>query len=132
MRVSYDLIQRATAVGVLTIVYSLEFGKMDIYYFQALTSGNEKHNLSASMHGLPSGHYGVSVFSLEQGGLPFERSASSPKEIYVADTDGELLVLFNSELKILNKSWEWPGDEAMYTADFMPNICSTMYYTHKV
>ena len=74
-------------MGLLIIVYPLEHTDQNVYYFEALETIITS-TITASLSGIPAGQYGVSVFILEDNGLPFNRSVSTPKKIIVLDGKG--------------------------------------------
>ena len=71
VRVTSDFIDGSTATGLLIIIYSLT-NDSDVHY---IVGG---HN-----SGLAGGEYSISVFVVEENGLPFERVATSPKLVAV-------------------------------------------------
>ena len=71
VRVTGDFIDGSTATGLLIIIYSLT-NDSNVHY---IVGG---HN-----SGLAGGEYSISVFVVEENGLPFERVATSPKLIVV-------------------------------------------------
>ena len=63
----------STATGVLIIVT----GESNVYYHEATRDGGTVRE--SIVAGLPGGDYNVSVFVVEESGLPFERVATTPK-----------------------------------------------------
>ena len=89
IRVSGVLVQGATAVGMVIIVYPLDHVNLNVYYFEALETV-VPNKITATVTGLSAGQYSVSVFVLEDNGLPFNRSASAPKNITVQNGKGQI------------------------------------------
>ena len=89
MRVTGSLVRHANAIGLLTILYSLEFGDAGVYYYLEALQRNGMDTLVTSIQGLPGGRYGVSVFVIEENGQPFYRSAFFPKTISVKSGEGQ-------------------------------------------
>ena len=84
VRVTGEFIEGSTATGVLIIVYSLQTAAddSDIQYIDS-----EYHDLNTmiTVDRLTGGHYGVSVFVIENG-LPFSRVSSLPQLLYTNKT----------------------------------------------
>jgi hypothetical protein len=78
--VSGDFIQGSTAIGVLivTIMNSTNNTQYHVYHRNGSTVQDE-----GTISGLASGHHRVSVFVLEQSGYPFNRTATTPKSLFV-------------------------------------------------
>ena len=90
LEVSGYLLQHGTAGGLLVMLYSLDLNKNNDRYFQIVRkSGTDNNSISAKYQGLNGGHYGVSVFILEENGLPFGRSAASPKIVDIERNTGK-------------------------------------------
>ena len=79
VRVTGDFINGSTATGLLIIIYSLT-NDSDVHY---ITGGSTSQQPSVSVPGLAGGEYGISVFVVEENGLPFKRVATSPKLVAV-------------------------------------------------
>lgn len=85
--ISGYFIDRSKAIGVLTIAYPvqslLENGEFDISYILTTRSlGKKTLNFSIGLISNNLNHViEVSVFTIENDGLPFNRSISSPKRI---------------------------------------------------
>lgn len=87
--ISGNFISDSIAKAILAIVYSDSCSGVH-YIFSSLSIEEEK--LTAAVSGLPSGMYNVSVFVVEDNGLPFNRSAITPRNITIIDGGrGELL-----------------------------------------
>ena len=68
----------STATGVLVIV----IGDSKVIYHNASRDGTDKIK-ETLITGLAGGVYSISVFVVEENGLPFERVATSPKLVAV-------------------------------------------------
>jgi hypothetical protein len=85
--VTGDFINGSSANSILAIIYSTD-SRNDVYYKISSPSTAEE-KLVTNISGLPSGLYNVSVFVLEENGLPFSRSATTPRSVLVGDNQGE-------------------------------------------
>ncbi len=81
IEISGGLIHGFNAIGALVIVYS----STRVYY--SFSTSPSQYNVVANIPGLSRGHYQVSVFVVEEGGLPFNRSAIVPQNITI-DQEG--------------------------------------------
>ena len=92
-----DFANSSLATSVLIIIYSTD-NCNDVYYTISSLS-TEEETLVTNISGLPSGPYNVSVFVLEENGRPFNRSASTPRNVLVeehqGDKNGEQLIIAN-------------------------------------
>ena len=71
---------------ILAIIYSETLG--DVHYMFSSQSVEDK--IVANVRGLPHGVFNVSVFAVEDNGLPFNRSATTPRSVSVlGGTQGE-------------------------------------------
>lgn len=87
-----DFINGSTARTVLAVVYTNSGS--DVYYmFSSMFSEEEK--IMATISGIPPGMYNVSVFVVEDNGLPFNRSATTPQNVSVTDGGGGRSKLLN-------------------------------------
>ena len=75
-----NFIDGSTANSILVIIYS---DSRSSYMFSP--PSNEEEKLMTRVTGLPSGQYNVSVFVVEENGLPFERSATKPRNVSVRE-----------------------------------------------
>ena len=82
-------VQGATAVGILVIIYPLDHVNLNVYYFEAFET-MITNTITTTVIGLSAGQYGISVFIIEDGGLPFNRSASAPKRLFVQNGEGQI------------------------------------------
>ena len=75
-----DFIPGSSAIGILIVVYSVdnEFNSTMIKYHFVHHSNIRR---TITMTNLPNGQYEVSIFVVEGNGLPFSRSATTPKNV---------------------------------------------------
>lgn len=92
IRITGNFIDGATATGLLVIVYSLTNGS-DVYY-HGHTIGEDEQVFDTVIEDLAGGDYGVSVFVIEENGLPFERVVTRPKVVSVSTISGKV-ALYN-------------------------------------
>ena len=74
LRVTGNFIDRSTAIGLLVIVYSLT-NDSDVHY---LSGRVHSQMIEANMSGLTDSQYNVSIFVIEENGLPLSRVAALP------------------------------------------------------
>ena len=98
IRVTGDFINGSSATSVLIIIYSTD----NVYYTISSTEGE---TLVTNISSLPSGPYNVSVFVLEENGRPFNRSASTPRNVLVKEHQGDEI----GEQLIIANQWEGIG-----------------------
>ena len=82
VRVTGDFIGGSTATGLLIIIYSLT-NDSNVHYITGGSMLQQQRNVHVSVTSLAGGEYGISVFVVEENGLPFERVATSPKLVAV-------------------------------------------------
>ena len=88
LEVSGYLLLHGTARGVLVMLYFLDLNLINYRYFQIVRRSETDNNIiSAKYQELNGGHYCVSIFILEENGLPFGRSAISPKVVEIEHSD---------------------------------------------
>ena len=75
VRVTGRFTEGSPATGVLVIVS----GDSDSYYHIATRDGSDIQE--ATITGIAGGEYSVSVFVVEENGLPFERAATVPSHL---------------------------------------------------
>ena len=78
-----DFITGSSAIGLLSIVYSPNNDYKIQYQFISRSDIISANTVSLS--GFPCGHYKVSVFVVEANGLPFNRSATVPRNVSVCE-----------------------------------------------
>ena len=79
-----DFIPGSSAIGILIVVYSANNDSNNImikYHFM------HRSNIyrTITMTNLPSGQYEVSVFVVEENELPFNRSATTPRNVSLVE-----------------------------------------------
>ena len=79
--VTGDFINGSSAIGILSIVYSPNNDSNIYYHF---TSHSDIMHMT-TVSGLPGGCYKISVFVVEDSGLPFNRSATTPRNVSVCE-----------------------------------------------
>ena len=89
IRVTGDFINGSSSTSVLVIVYSLTTDNHNGVYYTISSLFTEGETLVTNIGGLASGPYNVSVFVLEENGLPFNRSASTPRSVLVKEHQGD-------------------------------------------
>ena len=77
-----NFVNGSTTRAILAVVYS-DSGS-DVYYTISPPS-SEEEKLSTNISGLPSGLYNVSVFVVVDDGLPFPRSATTPRSVSLTE-----------------------------------------------
>ena len=80
--VSGTCIEGSTTIGMLVIVYSL-ISDSDITYLQLNNCLSDMQNTTIKFRPSSRNLYTVSVFAVEQNGLPFNRSAIKPKVLSI-------------------------------------------------
>ena len=81
IQVSGDFVDGTSATGALVIVYSDELTR---YH---LAPRGPSGRFDAIIADLPRGEYRVSVFTMEENGLPFERAVTQPLRADVNTTN---------------------------------------------
>ena len=79
--VTGNFVDGSTTNAILVVVYSDRLSKA--YYMFSPPSNGDR--LTTNLSGLPSGPYNVSVFVVEGSGLPYNRSATTPRSVSVMD-----------------------------------------------
>ena len=74
-------IQRSTATGVLIAVLTTS----DIY-FHSITKKQDQLHLEGTISSVVGGDHNVSVFVVEEDGLPFSRTAAIPQIVSVVES----------------------------------------------
>jgi hypothetical protein len=75
--VTGDFIPGSSVIGILIVIYSADNESNIDYHF--IHHSNVR--TTTSMSSLPSGQYKVSVFVVEGNGLPFNGSATTPRNL---------------------------------------------------
>ena len=76
IRVTGEFIQGSTATGVVIAVLALS--EINFYL---LTSDRRKLELNGTISSVAGGEYYVSVFVMDENGLPFSRTATIPQNV---------------------------------------------------
>ena len=102
VRIAGVFVQGATAMGILVIIYPLDHVNLNVYYFEAFKT-MITNTIATAVTGLSAGQYGISVFIIEDGGLPFNRSATAPKRLFVQNGKGQIkcIQLYNYTLLVV-------------------------------
>ena len=85
-----DFIPGSSSIGILIVVYSADNDSNMIKYHFVHRSNIRR---TITMTNLPSGQYKVSVFVVEGNGLPFNRSATIPRNVSLVE--GKLLYIIS-------------------------------------
>ena len=85
LTVSGEFLYSSTAVGLIIIIYSLS-NPSDVKYLSFTRSASQQMFL-ASFQGLSSGPQNISFFTIEKNGLPFSRSATTVKRVFVNEVN---------------------------------------------
>jgi hypothetical protein len=118
--VTGNFVNGSTATAMLVIVYSDRFS--EVYYMSSPPSSQEGRVMT-NIGGLPFGSYKASVFVVEENGLPFNRSATTPRSVSVLE-GGQGKLLYTREITVVHTL----ADAAHTTIDSgevlnMQNIC---------
>ena len=82
VNISGDFVERLTAIGILAVVYSwIELDTLDYYLYVPRSLGQQR--ASAVFECIQSGTYNVSLFSVEEGDLPFNRATTKVRTLSV-------------------------------------------------
>ena len=73
-----DFIDGSTATGLLTIVISTS----EIFY-HLIERGSDQLHIEGSIQGVVAGEHSISFFVVEESGIHFNRTASTPKVVSV-------------------------------------------------
>ena len=79
-----DFIPGSSAIGILIVVYSADNDSTTTKYHFMHRSNLRR---TIAMTNLPRGQYKVSVFVMEENGLPFSRSATTPRDLYLFERE---------------------------------------------
>ena len=78
VRVTGDFMKGSTATGVLAVIIS----ESEIFY-HFVERGSNEQQFDGNVLGVVGGEYNISFFVVEENGLPFSRTASTPKVVTV-------------------------------------------------
>ena len=90
VRVTGRFVEGSPATGVLVIVS----GDSGIHYHNSSKSGSGSHEVT--IPGLAGGDYAVSVFVVEENGLPSERAAIIPEHLSVEQSKNMIHVQYST------------------------------------
>ena len=76
-----DIIDGSSMIGILIIIYSLT-DDSGVYYNFAPREAEQLRVIAIAM-GLPDYQYEVSVFVIDESGLPFPKAAASPRAVQI-------------------------------------------------
>ena len=85
VRVTGDFINGSTATGVLAVIIT----ESEIFY-HLVERGSNKQQFADTIQGVVGGEHSISFFVVEESGLPFNRTASTPKVVTIEN--GKLLL----------------------------------------
>ena len=85
-----DFIGGSTATGLLTIVISTS----KIFY-HLIERGSDQLHIEGSIQGVVGGEHSISFFVVEESGLPFNRTASTPQVVCVKN--GKLCIITSTQ-----------------------------------
>ena len=91
-----DFIPGSLAIGILIVVYSAD---NNIKYHFVHCSNIHR---TITMTNLPSGQYKVSVFVVEENGLPFNRSATTPRNISLNEGKLHIPIHYHNNVECYN------------------------------
>lgn len=87
--VAGDFINGTTAVGLLVIVYSTNKADLDTHYTSMIAL--RQPSLQITLSGLYSDHfYNVSLFVIDENGLPFHKAATQSRVVHFMPTTNTL------------------------------------------
>ena len=78
-----DIINGSMSRGILVIAYSLTDETNTHYNLSTFLPDQLRVNTTCMLKGLPAGLYQISIFVIEESGLPFLRAAATPKSVRV-------------------------------------------------
>ena len=87
VRVTGYLIDGSSTIGILVVVYSVTEDSCVHYKF--VPHDTKQHEVYAVMMGPSNGLYKVTVYVMEESGLPFQRAAGRPRSVWI---NGNLLI----------------------------------------
>ena len=90
-----DFIDGSTATGLLTIVISTS----EISY-NLIERGSDQLHIEGSIQGVVGGEHSISFFVVEESGLPFNRTASTPKVVSVENSKHCYIIIAKTHAKI--------------------------------
>ena len=79
LRVTGDFIEGSIATGALVAVVN---STANVQY-HLISREDSRNGIDGVISGLPGGQYTVSIFVVDEGGIPFRRAAAKPRRISV-------------------------------------------------
>ena len=115
-----DFIPGSSSIGILLVVYPADDesnNTMIKYHFV------HRSNIyrTITMTNLPSGQYKVSVFVMEGNGLPFNRSATIPRNVSI--NERKLYILLLLQVCLMSQSWDNVTEHYYITACYLTIEC---------
>ena len=86
IRVTSEFIQGSTAIGILIAIITTSTFGISQAYFYVLTRRSDQLHLQGIISNLVAGDLKVSVFIVEEDGLPFNRTAMIPQVVSVVNS----------------------------------------------
>ena len=83
-----DFVNRSIATGVLAVIIT----ESQIFY-DVVERGSNEQQLDDTIQGVVGGEHSISFFVMEESGLPFNRTASTPKVVTVENGNTLLSLL---------------------------------------
>ena len=87
-----DFIPGSSAIGILIVIYWADNDSNMIKYHFVHRSNIRR---TIAMTNLPRGQYKVSVFVVEENGLPFSRSATTPRNLYLFEREFHTIIILS-------------------------------------
>lgn len=85
IRVTADFIPGSTATGVLVVDITPTVTCAQCYYYHLIERNVETTQIEGRITGIIGGKHSISAFIVEENGLPFTGTASTPKTVFVQD-----------------------------------------------
>ena len=92
INVTGDFIPGSLAIGILIVVYLADNDSNTIKYHFVHHSNIHR---TITMINLPGGQYKVSIFVIEGNGLPFNRSATTPRNVSLIEHKLHTFIIHN-------------------------------------
>ena len=98
--VTCDIINGSMSKGILVIAYSLT-DETNTHY-NLTTFLPDQVRVNTMLMGLPAGQYQLSLFVVEESGLPFSRAAATPRAVQVEGKKRLLIITYIYNYKIIS------------------------------
>ena len=92
VRVTGDFINESTVTGVLAVIIT----ESQIFY-NVVERGSNEQQFDDTIQGVVGGEHSISFFVVEESGLPFNRTASTPKVVTVENGKTMLSLLKHTD-----------------------------------